>query len=206
MQWCSPSGLHRASIESLVPLPQAAQTQAISAARTPSGYPGFLRTTRYIPAVLRPLVLALALVACGPKSTDVKTAGSGGGGHPIAGAGSGSAKPAVGSVGAVPDVGCLTPSCAYHAGANAYFACLAGGAGACFHFGGPCTPQDSCMFDAADRTYKQCTRAVEGTCQQWGSACAPADACMFWPTDGLHHKCDEIAGGTCKRYGALCVP
>jgi hypothetical protein len=156
--------------------------------------------------VLRLLFLAFALVACGPKSTDVKTGGSGAGGHPMVAVGSGSAKPAAEPVGALRDVGCLTPSCAYHAGANAYFTCLSGGAGACFHFGGPCTPKDSCMYDAADGTYKQCARAVEGTCQAWGSACAPASACMFSPADGLHHHCDEIAGGTCKRYGAPCAP
>ncbi len=171
------------------------------------GNSGLWQSTRYIPAVLRPLALLIALAACGPKPTDVKSGGSGGGGH-VAGAGSGSAKPAVGPVGTVPDVGCLQPSCAYHAGANAYFTCLAGGAGACFHFGGPCTPKDSCMYDATDRTYKQCTRAVEGSCQQWGAACAPANACMFSPTDRLHHTCDEVdaSHGSCKRYGALCAP
>ena len=154
--------------------------------------------------VLRPLALLIALAACGPKATDVKTGGRTSA-SPKVGAGSGSARP-TGAVGSVPDVGCLTPSCAYHAGANGYFTCLAGGAGACFHFGGPCMPKDSCMYDATDRTYKQCARGVEGTCQQWGAACAPANACMFSPTDGLHHKCDEIAGGGCKKYGALCAP
>jgi hypothetical protein len=153
------------------------------------------------------VVVVLVVAACGPKTTEVKNGGDGAKGHKVAGTGSGSATPpGPGPVGTVPDVGCLQPSCAYHAGANGYFTCLAGGAGACFHFGGPCTPKDSCMFDAADRTYKQCSRAVEGTCQQWGGACAPASACMFSPADGLHHKCDDIAGGSCKKYGALCAP
>ena len=148
----------------------------------------------------------LALAACGPKATDVRSGGSGAGG-PTVGKGSGSAKPSgPGPVGTVPDVGCLTPSCAYHAGTHTYFTCLAGGAGACFHFGSPCTPKDSCMFDAADRTYRTCTRTVEGTCQQWGAACAPANACMFSPADGLHHTCEAIANGTCTKYGPLCAP
>jgi hypothetical protein len=151
------------------------------------------------------LPLYIALAACGPKTTDVKT-GGGAGGTKV-GAGSGSAKPSGPTpIGTLPDVGCLKPSCAYHAGGNAYFTCLAGGAGVCFHFGGPCTPKDNCMYDAGDRTYKQCARAVEGTCQQWGTACAPQGACMFSPTDGLHHTCDDVAGGGCKRYGALCAP
>ena len=161
-------------------------------------------TARYIPAVPRLVVLVIALAACGPKPTDVKTGGSG---TKVIGTGSGSAKPSgSGPMGSVPDVGCLTPSCAYHAGGNAYFTCLSGGAGACFHFGSPCTPKDSCMYDVKDRTYKQCARAVEGTCQQWGAACAPQSACMFSAQDGLHHKCDQLAGGTCARYGALCAP
>lgn len=168
---------------------------------------GFRRATRYIPAVTRLVVLvALALVACGPKPPDVRNGGSRAGG-PGGGSGSGSAKPAgPGPVGTVPDVGCLAPTCAYHAGAHAYFTCLAGGAGTCFHFGSPCTPADSCMFDAADRTYKSCARAVEGTCQQWGAACAPASGCMFSPVDGLHHTCEAISGGTCTKYGPLCAP
>jgi hypothetical protein len=114
---------------------------------------------------------------------------------------SGPAAPAV-----VPVVGCPTPTCAFHAGAGAYFVCLAGGAGACFHFGPACAPTDSCMYDPGDRTYKQCARSSEGTCQQWASACAPTSQCMFDAADGLHHACDEIAAGTCKRYGALCAP
>jgi hypothetical protein len=166
---------------------------------------GFRAIARYIPPVLRLLVLVLPLVACGPKATDVKHGGgtTGGGG---AGSATGGATNPPGPVGSVPDVGCLAPSCAYHAGANGYFTCLAGGAGACFHFGSPCTPKDSCMFDAVDRSYKQCARAVEGTCQQWGAACAPQSKCMFTPSDGLHRTCDALSGGTCSKYGALCAP
>lgn len=168
---------------------------------------GFRPGSRYIDAVLRILAVSVALVACGPRGTDVKSGGSGAGGGTRVGSGGGSAAPDTPRpAGSVPDVGCLTPTCAYHAGANSYFTCLASGAGTCFHFGGPCTPKDTCMYDAADRTYKQCTRAVEGACEQWGSPCAPASACMFSPSDGLHRTCDEVAGGGCKKYGALCAP
>lgn len=149
----------------------------------------------------------IALVACGHP--DVRhTTPVGGPTHPTArgsAAGSGSGAPATV---AVADVGCLQPSCAFHAGAAAYFTCLAGGAGACFHFGGPCTPPDACMYDPAARAYKACARPVEGRCQQWGAACAPAGGCMFDPKDGLHHHCDQVdpAHGTCAAYGALCAP
>jgi len=104
------------------------------------------------------------------------------------------------------DIGCLQPTCAYHAGTNAYFTCLSGGAGTCFHFGAACTPAGSCMYDATSRGYKQCTKVVEGTCQAWAAACAPATKCMFDPASGLHHTCDDLSGGTCKRFGALCAP
>jgi hypothetical protein len=150
-------------------------------------------------------LLVIALVACGHP--DVKhTTPVGGPTHvasPGSGSGHGSAAPEPTTVA---DVGCLTPSCAFHAGTATYFTCLAGGAGACFHFGAPCTPADSCMFDPADKTYKSCARAVEGQCQQWGAACAPAAGCMFDPQDGLHHHCEQVSGGTCARYGALCAP
>jgi hypothetical protein len=113
----------------------------------------------------------------------------------------------------LPSIGCPSPTCAFHAGASAYFTCLAGGAGTCFHFGAPCAPPDSCMYDPSDRVYKRCARTSEGTCTQWspaagaaGATCGPATKCMFNPSDGLHHQCDEIAGGGCKRYGALCAP
>lgn len=158
---------------------------------------------RYIRAVRQ--LLVLALVACGHPAVQHATP-PGGTTHAVAqGSGSttGSAAPTPVTV---TDVGCLAPSCAYHAGAAAYFTCLAGGAGACFHFGAPCAPADGCMFDAKDRTYKQCGKPVEGQCQQWGAACAPASACMFDPASGLHHHCDQITGGTCAHYGALCAP
>lgn len=106
----------------------------------------------------------------------------------------------------LPVVGCPTPTCAFHAGAGAYFTCLSGSAGACFHFGPACAPSDLCMYDPGDRTYKKCAQASEGACTQWGAPCAPASKCMFNPSDGLNHQCDEITGGGCKRYGALCAP
>ena len=118
-----------------------------------------------------------------------------------ANAGAGPSAPIV-----LPAIGCPTPSCVFHAGAAAYFTCLAGGAGACFHFGAACAPADACMYDPADRTYKHCARMTEGACEQWGAACAPASKCMFSAADGLHHTCDDVAGGGCKRYGALCAP
>lgn len=136
-------------------------------------------------------------VACSGGSKEVKRSGSGtgSGSARVAGTGSGSAHPA-GTPAVIPDVGCLVTSCAYHAGANAYLTCLSGGAGVCFHFGGPCNPPDSCMFDAASKAYKQCASPVEGSCQQWGAACTPAKGCMYTPTDGLHRD----------KSGALCAP
>lgn len=118
------------------------------------------------------------------------------------GAGGNAAAPVV----VVPDIGCLVPTCVFHAGAGAYFTCLAGGAGTCFHFGASCAPPDLCMYDPADRAYKQCARASEGVCMKWGAACVPPGKCMFTPSDGLHHRCDEVADAGCKRYGALCAP
>ena len=166
------------------------------------------------------LLTVLVLSACGSKppvaangagngktgatgSSHVANPNAGQGATPT-GAGTGSAGSA--GLASAPDVGCLAPTCAYHAGTATYLACLAGGAGACFHYGAPCTPADACMYDAADRTYKTCSTAVEGQCKQWGAACAPASKCMFSPTDGLHHTCEAVTGGTCSRYGALCAP
>ena len=117
----------------------------------------------------------------------------------------GSAAPAAPSV-VLKDIGCLTPTCVYHAGVNRYLACQSGGSGTCFHFGAACTPDGACMYDASSRGYKQCTKVAEGTCSAWGAACAPASKCMFNPADNLHHKCEDVGGGTCKRYGALCAP
>lgn len=160
------------------------------------------------------MTLALVVVGCG-HPTDPKHAGSTATGpvhatHPTTLAPGGQAgkaaatTPAIAAV--VPVVGCPTPSCAFHAGAGAYFTCLAGGAGACFHFGAACAPADGCMYDPAARAYKQCARAIEGTCAAWGAACAPGARCMFNPADGLHHHCDDVSGGSCRRYGALCAP
>jgi hypothetical protein len=166
---------------------------------------------RYSHAVRRSWWILVAIVACGGSSPEVKQPPGSGKSHVVA-VGNGSAAPhgrgsaAQLPVGDAPDIGCLTPSCAFHAGAAAYFTCLSGGAGACFHFGAPCTPADACMYDPGDRTYKQCAKPVEGACGQWGAACAPRAACMFDPADGLHHHCDDGGTGTCKRYGALCAP
>jgi hypothetical protein len=116
---------------------------------------------------------------------------------------------AVGSAAIVPEVGCPNPTCAFHAGAGSYFTCLSGGAGICFHFGGPCAPSDGCMFDPQTRAYRSCAKPVEGSCAQWSTTtttCAPANACMFDPDDGMHHHCEQISGGSCAKYGALCAP
>jgi hypothetical protein len=150
---------------------------------------------------VRTAVILLALAACGghptaPRSQPAKT-------PPHVGSASGSAT-APDPV--LADIGCLQTSCAFHAGAGAYFTCLAGGAGACFHFGGPCAPPDGCMYDPSDRTYKTCTKAVEGTCAAWGATCAPKATCVFDPKDGLYHRCDDPAAGACKKYGELCAP
>jgi hypothetical protein len=180
-------------------------------------YMNFLQTaaltsvSRYNPAV-RHAFLAVLLVACGhpaePKHATVVTAGGGSAVPPkvtpvAVGAGAGAVR--LSSV-VLKDIGCPSPTCVYHAGGAAYFTCLAGGAGMCFHFGGPCAPPDSCMYDAADRTYKSCAKPVEGACAHYGAACAPASKCMFDPADGLHHRCDAAAGGKCTSYGALCAP
>jgi hypothetical protein len=140
----------------------------------------------------------------GPGSTG-GGGGTGGGGTAKRGGGGGTG--AGGASDPKPkDIACLVPSCVYHAGVNAYFACQSGGAGTCFHYGPACTPAAACMYDAAARSYKQCTKVSEGTCGAWGAACAPESRCMFNPADGMHHACDDVSGGTCKRYGALCAP
>jgi hypothetical protein len=108
--------------------------------------------------------------------------------------------------GKVPDVGCLQPSCAYHAGTGGYFSCMAGGAGLCFHYGAPCSPRDGCMFDSIDGLYKQCTSIVEGRCARWGGACVPASGCMYSPADRMHRACAASSGGACQQYGASCAP
>ena len=90
---------------------------------------------------MRTAFLAVILVACGHPSAETK--------HPVT-AGTGSNAPALkvtppppmnpgagGAIAAVviKDLGCPAPTCVYHAGGAAYFNCLAGGAGMCFHFG-----------------------------------------------------------------------
>jgi hypothetical protein len=160
---------------------------------------------------VRPLIVTIAalVVGCGHPA-DPKHAGSpparptkiSGTGQPApSGSGAGGDPVSV-----VPDIGCPAPTCVFHAGAGAYFTCLAGGAGTCFHFGATCAPADLCMYDPAGRSYKQCARAGEGVCMKWGAACVPPGKCMFTPADGLHHRCEEVADGGCKRYGALCAP
>ena len=103
---------------------------------------------------------------------------------------------------------CEVNSCAYHAGADGYFTCLAGGAGACFHFGGTCAPQDRCMYNAATKRYATCDDISEGKCQRFGKACSPSTGCWFTPADGLHHACEKADAehGTCNKVGALCAP
>jgi hypothetical protein len=160
--------------------------------------------SRYNPAV-RNAFLGVILVACGHPAEPVRptvVTASPTKVTPVAKPGAVTPPPAV----VLKDVGCPAPTCVYHPGGAAYFTCLAGGAGMCFHFGGPCAPADNCMYDAADRTYKQCAKPVEGTCAQFGAACAPATKCMFDPADGLHHRCDAASGGKCGNYGALCAP
>jgi hypothetical protein len=191
--------------------------------------PAKRRTPRYNSAVRHALtfvVAAVVTIGCGtppdPKrpagagSADTGSAGTtakggtakGGtakGGTAKGGTGGGSA--AGGQPDPTPkDVACLVPTCVYHAGTNAYFSCLASGAGTCFHFGPACTPNAACMYDASSRGYKLCAKASEGACAAWGAACAPTSKCMFNPTDSLHHTCEDVSGGTCKRYGALCAP
>jgi hypothetical protein len=149
--------------------------------------------------------IAALCVACGshPPEPLHNAANGSASAHSAPTAGSGSSA----AVAIVPEVGCPNPTCVFHAGAAAYFTCLSGGAGICFHFGGPCAPADGCMFDPQQRTYRSCAKVVEGTCAQWNAnTCAPASACMFDPDDGLHHHCDNIADGTCRKYGVLCAP
>jgi hypothetical protein len=156
---------------------------------------------------VRYVVIAVLLAACShppePKAANRPPGKGSGAPVPIAGGGSNVGQDPV----AEPhDVPCSAPTCAFHAGAAAYFTCLAGGAGACFHFGARCAPSDGCMFDPGDRKYKHCNDAVEGVCRTWAAACEPASKCMFNPADGLHHHCDDASGGTCTRWGALCAP
>lgn len=177
------------------------------------------RSPRYNSAVRHAFTFAVAaavILGCGtppdpkqPTGAGSPTVGGGtggtGGAKPPGPGKGGGGKP--GAPDPTPkDIACLVPTCVYHAGAGAYFACQSSGAGTCFHFGPPCTPSGACMYDAASRGYKQCTKVAEGTCAAWGAACAPASKCMFNPADNLHHTCEDVSGGGCKRYGALCAP
>ncbi len=101
---------------------------------------------------------------------------------------------------------CTSAPCAYHAGTASYFHCLAGGAGACFHFGSPCQPADACMFDATARSYKRCAEIVEGKCQRYGAACEPSGSCWYRPEDRLYRECLERRPGSCARWGEPCTP
>ncbi len=176
------------------------------------------RPSRYNLAVRQAIVL-LVLLGCGTSASQPPAKhvtpptpvahGNTPNPHPTPngngnGNGNGSAAPPVAV--AVPDIGCPSPTCAFHAGAGAYFTCLAGGAGACFHFGAPCAPSDACMYDPNEHSYKACQKSIEGTCAKWGTPCTPASKCMFDPQDGLHHTCDDASPGSCKKYGALCAP
>lgn len=150
------------------------------------------------------IAVCVVVAACGnPPDVKRPTDGSG-----SAVAKTGSGTPAIGGTGPVvlKDVGCPAFSCAIHPGLNQYFTCLNGGAGTCFHFGGPCMPEAACMYDVASKSYKVCAKGAEGLCQTWGGACAPASKCMLDPADNLHRHCDDLAGGTCKKFGALCAP
>ena len=127
------------------------------------------------------LIAMLSAVACGHPAekgtvTPVAHAGSGSGSASgsASGAGSGSAtKPPVTPTASgglpVAGVACAPLGCVYHAGANAYFACMSAGAGACFHFGARCAPADACMYDAAAKRYQHCEAVVEGACTKWGA-------------------------------------
>lgn len=101
---------------------------------------------------------------------------------------------------------CDVAACAYHAGVGRTFVCLAGGAGACFHFGAPCQPADDCMLDGSDGTYKRCTQAVDGACLRFAGACAPQGSCWFRPDEGLYRECTQRKPGACGQWGALCKP
>ena len=152
---------------------------------------------------MRYVIVAVLLVGCGtpPKPVQPDGKGNAGGNKGATGAG-GKTTPS----GPMKDIGCHVATCAYHAGTGAYFTCQSSGAGTCFHFGAPCTPEGGCMYDAPSKTYKTCTNPVEGTCTAWGAACTPASKCMIDPGDGMHKKCDDAGTGTCRRYGALCAP
>ena len=179
---------------------------------SPEAERGSPRYNRGVRALLvRELLLAVVLVACGGSATPAPTGPTGAKVTPAPTGGKVRASATAGGRGtsgpiAIKDIGCPSPTCVFHAGAGAYYTCTSSGSGMCFHFGPPCTPPASCMYDPADRTYKQCAKPVEGSCQQWGAACAPANKCMFDARDGYHRQCEDVSGGACKRFGALCAP
>ena len=163
------------------------------------------------------IATVVLLGSCGhPAGTGttppVVHAGSGAGSGSAAGSGHGSGSatrpPDAPVTGGLPAAGvaCAPLGCVYHAGANAYFACMSSGAGACFHFGARCAPADACMYDAAAKRYQHCDAVVEGACTKWGIACTPGGHCMFDPADGLHHECSAVKDGACTAWGALCAP
>lgn len=101
---------------------------------------------------------------------------------------------------------CGDDPCVLHAGAATYHRCLAGAAGACFHYGARCEPADACMIDLATGTFRHCDEPVEGRCGRWGDTCEPAGRCLLDPSDGLYRTCDQVVGGRCQGYGELCDP
>lgn len=103
-------------------------------------------------------------------------------------------------------VACAPVSCVYHGGAGAHFSCLAGGQGACFHFGAPCQPADDCVVDPSDRSFRRCAELVTGACQRFGAACAPRGSCWYRAEEALYRECLEKHPGRCGKWGALCDP
>src|SRR5262245_23513706 len=113
---------------------------------------------RYNRTVRLVVSLAAFLAACGGSSSKkgiVPMQGSAAAGAPM------TAPPAIapapagkpGGASATPapvvlrTIGCPVPTCVLHPNHGTYFTCLNGGAGTCFHFGGPCVPDGACMYD-----------------------------------------------------------
>lgn len=101
---------------------------------------------------------------------------------------------------------CGDDPCVFHTGAGTYHRCLAGAAGACFHYGARCEPEDGCMIDAATATFRRCEEPGEGRCARFADPCQPAGTCVLDPADGLYRTCDSLVDGRCQRYGELCDP
>jgi hypothetical protein len=163
---------------------------------------------------IAPLLLVLA--ACpgghGDGNGNGKVVG-GGGGHDGRGKPHGPDKPhhpepaAPGGLLPTEGIACASPSCLYHAGGDGYYECLAGGGGACFHYGAACEPADKCMYDRSARAYHTCASVREGHCVAFAAAaCDPPRHCMFDARDGLHRTCKHADGGRCTDYGDLCDP